>query len=122
MWFAKPLASAQEIYRYGRPANATVEKVEDPTLDAHGMRTAKLTVRVTPVNERPYRTTRSVALPGGRVPAPGEAVTIKFDPHSRKEFVLLDEVYEVRDAVAQSREQIRRAGEMLAQFQPPPKR
>jgi hypothetical protein len=125
LWFGrgwdKPLESAQDLYKYGRPANAIVEKVEDATLDPRGMRTAKVSLRVAPVNESAYETTRTVALPGGRIPAVGETVTIKFDPHSRKEFVLLDEVYEVKDHVAQSREQMRQAGEMLAQFQPPTK-
>jgi hypothetical protein len=125
LWFGrgwdKPLETAQDLYRYGRPANAIVEKVEDAALDGRGMRTAKVSLRVAPVNESAYRTTRTVALPNGRIPAVGETVTIKFDPHSRKEFVLLDEVYEVRDGVAQSRDQIRRAGELLAQFQPPSK-
>lgn len=30
-------------------------------------------------------------MPGGPVPAEGETVTIKFDPHRRREFVLLEE-------------------------------
>src|SRR5262245_3884157 len=79
IWFGrgwdKPLESAGDLYKYGRPANATVVKVEGETLDPNGMRTAKLTVHVTPVNEGDYHTTRTVALPHGRVPAIGERVT-----------------------------------------------
>jgi hypothetical protein len=95
----KPLASSDELYRYGRPANATVRGVDDVTLEAGGTRTAKLSVRVTPRNESAYNTTRRVALPAGRVPAVGETVTIKFDPNSRRQIVLLEESYEVVDRV-----------------------
>jgi hypothetical protein len=103
VWLAhgwdKPLESSDELYRYGRPANATVRKVDDVTLEANGTRTAKLSVRVTPRNESAYKTTQRVALPAGRVPAVGETVTIKFDPNSRRQFVLLEESYEVVDHV-----------------------
>jgi sporulation protein YlmC with PRC-barrel domain len=103
VWLAhgwdQPLESSDELYRYGRPANAIIRRVEDVTLDADGTRTAKLSVRVTPRNESAYKTTRRVAVPGGRVPAVGETVTIKFDPNSRREFVLLEETYEVVDHV-----------------------
>jgi hypothetical protein len=85
-----PLESSYELHRYGRPANATIRKVQDVKLDAHGTRTAKLSVRVTPRNEGAYKTTRRVALPGGRVPAVGETVTVKFDPNRRRRFVLLE--------------------------------
>jgi sporulation protein YlmC with PRC-barrel domain len=95
----KPLESSDELYRYGRPANATVRRVDDVTLDANGTRTAKLAVRVTPRNESAYKTTQRVALPGGRVPSVGETVTVKFDPNSRRQFVLLEEGYEVVDHV-----------------------
>jgi sporulation protein YlmC with PRC-barrel domain len=95
----KPLENSDELYRYGRPANATIGKVEDVTLDADGTRTAKLSVRVTPRNESAYKTTQRVALPGGRVPAVGETVTVKFDPNSRRQFVLLEESYQVVDHV-----------------------
>ncbi|MFL6041619.1 MAG: hypothetical protein ACJ740_09470 [Gaiellales bacterium] len=95
----KPLESSDELYRYGRPANATVLKVDDVTLAPDGTRTAKLSVRVTPRNEGAYRATQRVALPGGRVPAVGETVTVKFDPNSRRQFVLLAESFEVTDHV-----------------------
>jgi hypothetical protein len=36
-----------------------------------------------------------VVFPGGHVPAEGETVTVKFDPHKRREFVLVEESHEV---------------------------
>ena len=95
----RPLESSDELYKYGRPANATVEKVENEELRPEGVRTAKLTLHVTPVNESAYRTTRVLALPGGRVPAVGQPVAVKLDPQSRKNVVLLEESYEVVDHV-----------------------
>jgi hypothetical protein len=95
----RPLESPEELHRYGRPANATVLGVEDARLDAAGRRTAKLSIHVTPRNERSYKTRRRVVLPGGGVPAEGDTVTVKFDPHKRREFVLVEESYEVTDQV-----------------------
>jgi hypothetical protein len=117
----KPLDSAADLYKYGRPANAVVKKVEDATLDASGIRTAKLTVRVSPVNESSYNATQRVALPGGRVPDVGDPLTVKFDPHSRRSFVVLDESYQVKDSITQSREQLAAASQMLGDVQPPPR-
>jgi hypothetical protein len=118
IWLAsgwdKPLDSTDDLYKYGRPANATVTKVEDAELDARGTRTAKLSLRVTPRNERAYKTTQRVTLPGGRIPDIGETVTVKFDPRSRRRFVLLADTYEVRDAVQQ-------AGDALAGLPQPPR-
>lgn len=98
IWLArgwdKPLASA-DLHRFGRPANATVRKVEDAQVDSGGTRTARLSLHVTPRNESSYKATRRVVLPGGRIPAEGETVTVKFDPHKRREFVLLEDNYEV---------------------------
>ena len=94
-----PLDSAADLYKYGRPANAEVLSVTDAQLDVKGTRTAKLSLRVSPVNESEYKTARTVAIPGGRVPNAGETVTVKFDPHSRKDFVLLEESFEVKDHV-----------------------
>ena len=108
----RPLESSEELYRYGRPANATVRKVEDVTLAADGTRTARLSVRVTPRNEGAYRTTQRVALPGGRVPGVGETVTVKFDPNSRRQFVLLEESHEVTDHVHQALGTINRMAEV----------
>jgi hypothetical protein len=105
----KPLESSDELYRYGRPANATVMKVENEQLRPDGVRLARLTLHVAPVNESDYRTTRTLALPKGRVPAVGERLTVKFDPQSRKNVVLLEERFEVQDHVSAAREQMRTA-------------
>jgi hypothetical protein len=84
----RPLDTTAELQRYGRPANATVKKVEDVGLERDGTRTAKLTVHVTPRNETSFRATQRVTLPNGRVPAAGEAVTVKFDPNKKRRFVI----------------------------------
>jgi hypothetical protein len=101
IWLAhgwdEPMDSAQDLYKYGRPANAEVLEVEESTLDGKGGRTAKVTLHVHPVNESDYKTTRTLALPGGREPTVGETVTVKFDPQSRKNVVLEEENYEVKD-------------------------
>jgi hypothetical protein len=106
VWLANgwdaPLADATELYKYGRPANAMVEKIAEETLRPDGVRTAKVTLRVSPVNESSYRTTRVLALPKARVPAVGERMTVKFDPQSRKNVVLLEEELEVVDHITAS--------------------
>lgn len=100
----KPLDDAAELYKYGRPANGQVLAVDDPVLAADGTRTAKLRVQISPVNESTFTSTRTVALPGGRVPAAGQPVTVKFDPNSRKNFVLLEENVQVKDHVTATME------------------
>jgi hypothetical protein len=102
-----PLEDSAELYKYGRPANATVLNVADEQLRPEGVRVAKLTLHVTPRNESDYKTTRVLALPGGRAPAVGERVTVKFDPQSRKNLVLLEEAYEVEDHVTAAARQMR---------------
>ena len=108
IWLGKgwdrPLEDSSELYKYGRPANAEVLSVEESSLGADGSRTAKLTLRVSPVNESSFKSTRTVALPGGAVPAVGSTVTVKFDPNSRKNFVLLEESYQVKDHITASSE------------------
>jgi hypothetical protein len=103
VWLAngwdKPLEDSADLYKYGRPANAIVERVEDETLRPDGVRLAKLTLRVSPVNESSYKTTRVLALPKARVPAVGERMTVKFDPQSRKNVVLLEENFQVVDNI-----------------------
>ena len=103
VWLAggwdKPLEDSSELYKYGRPANAVVEKITDETLRPDGVRTAKVTLHVSPVNESAYRTTRVLALPKARVPSVGERMTVKFDPQSRKNVVLLEEEFEVVDNI-----------------------
>lgn len=81
----KPLADSDELYKYGRPANAEVLAVELGTPDAQGTRTAKLSLRVAPVNESAYKTTRTVAVPAGVELAQGRTVTVKFDPPEPEE-------------------------------------
>ena len=93
------LEDASQIYKYGRPANAIVQSVSEETLRADGVRLAKLTLRVSPVNESSFKTTRTLALPRARVPAVGERVTVKFDPQSRKNVVLLEENFQVEDHI-----------------------
>ena len=106
VWLAggwdKPLENSAELYKYGRPANAVVEKISEETLRPDGVRTAKMTLNVSPVNESSYRTTRVLALPKARVPAIGETMTVKFDPQSRKNIVLLEEEFEVVDHITAS--------------------
>ena len=103
VWLAdgwdKPLENSDELYKYGRPSNATVLKVANEQLSPAGLMVAKLTLHVTPVNEPDYKTTRVLALPKARVPAVGERMTVKFDPQSRKNVVLLEEEFEVVDHV-----------------------
>jgi hypothetical protein len=101
------LDDAADLYKYGRPANATVLSVADEQLKPDGTRLAKLTLHVTPVNESDYKTTRVLALPKARVPMTGERLTVKFDPQSRKNVVLLDETYEVEDSLTVAARQMR---------------
>jgi hypothetical protein len=107
VWLAsgwdKPLDDSQDLYKYGRPANATVTAVGGEESRSDGMRTAKISLHVTPLNESDYDTTRVLALPGGEALTVGQRVTVKFDPNSRKNVVLLDESYEVEDGIAVAR-------------------
>ena len=96
---AGPLDTSAELYRYGRPANAEVLTVGESTLSPDGTRTAELEVRVSPVNESRFKSRRTVALPGGRIPTVGSTITVKFDPESRKNFVLMEQNVEVVDRV-----------------------
>jgi hypothetical protein len=110
IWLAdgwdKPLENSDELYKYGRPSNATVLKVANEQLSPAGLMVAKLTLHVTPVNEPDYKTTRVLALPKGRVPAVGEQLTVKFDPQSRKNLVLLEETYVVEDSITTASRQM----------------
>jgi hypothetical protein len=103
IWLAKgwdtPLKDSTELYTYGRPANAEVLSVKNAVLASDGTRTAELSLRVSPVNESAFKTTRTVALPGGNVPSAGQQVTVKFDPNSRKNFVLMADNVEVKDRI-----------------------
>jgi hypothetical protein len=96
----KPLEDATELHRYGRPANARVLSVDQQQTNPDGGRTARLKLQVTPVNESDFITTRTLLLPGGLAPAVGETVTVKFDPQSRKNVVLLEQNVQVESPTA----------------------
>ena len=96
----EPLADTAELHRYGRPANARVVSVGEAQLTGDGGRTARLKLNVAPVNESDYMVTRTLLLPGGRVPAVGEVVTVKFDPQKRRNLVLLEESFQVESSTA----------------------
>ena len=104
IWLAsgwdKPLEDASELHRYGRPANAQVLAVDQEQVNPDGGRTARVKLHVAPVNESDFHTTRTLLLPGGRVPAVGETVTVKFDPQHRKNVVLLEENVQVESPTA----------------------
>jgi hypothetical protein len=110
IWLAhgwdKPLDDAAELYKYGRPANATVLAVGEEQLQPDGVRLAKLKLHVTPVNESAFKTTRTLALPRGRTPIVGQEVTVKFDPQSRRNVVLLEESFQVEDHVTAAARQM----------------
>ena len=99
----RPMEDDQQVHRWGRPADAVVRSASEPRMEADGSWSAKVAFEVSPRNERRYRTTRRVTLPGGRVPDEGEAVTVKFDPNRRRDVVLLAERVEVVDQVEQAR-------------------
>ncbi len=102
----KPLEDASELYKYGRPANATVLAVSGEELQPDGVRLATLKLKVTPRNESSFKTTRKLALPRGRTPVVGQQVTVKFDPQSRRNLVLLEENFEVEDHVQAAQRQM----------------
>jgi hypothetical protein len=110
VWLAagwdKPIEDLSTLNKYGRPANAVVLEAGEATLDGTGRRTAKLKLNVAPVNESDFITTRMLELPGGRVPAVGETVTVKFDPQKRKNLILLEENYMVESPTAAARRMI----------------
>jgi hypothetical protein len=93
----EPAKSADDIYKYGRPANAKVLAVGETQYGADGVGTVKLQLHIAPLNEDDYKSTQTVAVKQGRTLGVGDVVTVKFDPNDRKSFVLLDETYPVRD-------------------------
>ena len=110
IWLAsgwdRPLEDATQLYEYGRPANARVLSVSEERLNPDGGRVAKVQLHVAPVNESHFKTTRTLLLPGGRVPAVGEAVTVKFDPQHRRNVVLLEENMYVESPTAAAMRQM----------------
>jgi hypothetical protein len=99
----KPMQDDAQIHRFGRPADAVVLSASAPRMEPDGTWTAEVAFAVSPRNERRFTARRRVALPGGRAPAAGEAVTVKFDPNRRRDVVLLAERAEVVDHVEQAR-------------------
>ncbi len=93
----EPAKTADDIYKYGRPANAQVLEAGPVQHGADGVAAAKLRLHIAPLNEDDYKATQTVAIPPGRILAAGDLVTVKFDVHDRKSFVLLDENYPVKD-------------------------
>ena len=106
IWLAagwdKPLEDASDLHKYGRPANARVLAVDQEQTNPDGGRTARVKLHVSPVNESDFKTTRTLLLPGGRLPAVGDTVTVKFDPQNRKNVVLLEESFKVESATSQA--------------------
>jgi hypothetical protein len=118
IWLAagwdKPIEDLSTLHKYGRPANAIVLEVSEEALDGAGGRTAKLKLNVAPVNESDFIATRTLQLPGGRVPAVGETVTVKFDPQKRKNLILLEENYMVESPTAAAMRMVRGGPPMAA--------
>ncbi|HEY1358549.1 MAG TPA: hypothetical protein VGF21_09605 [Thermoleophilaceae bacterium] len=93
----EPAKTADDIYKYGRPANAQVVEAGPVQQGVDGTATVKLKLHIAPLNESAIKTTQTVAIQQGRTLTPGEVVTVKFDPNDRKSFVLLGETYPVKD-------------------------
>ncbi len=93
----EPAKSADDIYKYGRPANAQVVEAGQTQQGTDGVATVKVRLHIAPLNESAIKTTQTVAIQQGRTLAVGDVVTVKFDPNDRKSFVLLDETYAVKD-------------------------
>ena len=96
-WFLYPRTRKDaELVKYGRSATATVTGVSDRGVNAVGEQVARLSLYVEPVNERPFKTRREVTLPD--MPAIGEQIRVKFDPHRRRRLIVLgDTSLDARD-------------------------
>jgi hypothetical protein len=123
IWLAagwdKPLEDASELHKYGRPANAQVLAVGAEQVNPDGGRTAELKLQVAPVNESDFTTTRTLLLPGGRAPAVGETVTVKFDPQHRKNVVLMDQNVQVESPTAATMRQMQGFATQFGAPKPP---
>lgn len=87
-WYLYPRSSSdEELVKFGRPADATVIGVSDQGVTATGEQVARLRLQVMPANERPFTARREVTLPD--VPAIGEQVRVKFNPHRRRRLIVL---------------------------------
>jgi hypothetical protein len=123
IWLAagwdKPLEDASQLHTYGRPANARVLAVGAEQVNPDGGRTAELKLQVAPVNESDFTTTRTLLLPGGRVPAVGDTVTVKFDPQHRKNVVLLEGNVQVQSPTAAAMSQMQGFATQFGAPKPP---
>jgi|GEM_PF-3006367 len=82
------LRDRSQLERFGRPAPAVVLQSEGPLLGAGGEGGARVTIRVSPANESPFKA--KVTLPADRAtPAPGEPLHVKFDPNKRKSVIVV---------------------------------
>jgi hypothetical protein len=87
-WYLYPRSrSDQGLEDLGRPATATVLDVQDRGVTATGEQVARLRLRVTPTNERPFTARSEVVLEDLR--AEGERVRVKFDPHRRRRLIVI---------------------------------
>ena len=87
-WFLYPGARKDaDLVKYGRSATASVTGVSDQGVTAVGEQIARLSLYVEPANERPFKARRDVTLPD--MPAIGEQVRVKFDPHRRRRLIVL---------------------------------
>jgi hypothetical protein len=93
----EPAKTADDVYKFGRPANAQVVSAGEAQTGPDGVATVKLQLVISPLNESDIKATQTVAIKPGRYLTPGEVVTVKFDPNDRKSFVLLDDNYPVKD-------------------------
>ena len=87
-WFLYPRTRKDaELVKYGRSATASITGVSDRGVNAVGEQVARLSLHVEPVNERSFKARREVTLPD--MPAIGEQVRVKFDPHRRRRLIVL---------------------------------
>ena len=87
-WLLYPTSRGDaELEQFGRPATATVIGVSHGGVSATGEQTARLRLRVSPANERPFTARREVTLPD--MPEVGAQVRVKFDPHRRRRLIVV---------------------------------
>ncbi len=88
-WFLYPRSrDYAEPEQFGRRATATVIGVGHRGVGATGEQTARLRLRVSPANERPFTAWREVTLPD--MPEVGAQVKVKFDPHRRRRLSVVE--------------------------------
>src|SRR3954462_4274780 len=76
IWLGKgwdePAKSADDIYKYGRPANAKVLEVGQTQQGSDGVAALKLRLHIAPLNEGDIKSTQTVAIQQGRRLAVGD--------------------------------------------------